>query len=329
MGWKKINNGMRAVVLALALVLAPVTGANAATWGPERKTYTNNNPAPSATFNSITDNAALGDERSFVRVAEYKSGNKLTNNLTLEADKLYVVSIYYHNDASDSTNFLMDKDNNYILDANGNVQAGPGVALDVRAISSFPTELKAGETGDIVGKIVSSNATPKAVWASAGVTAAQDMKIAYVADSATIYNGWATNRHKISRYLFTDDGVFLGLDQLNGVILGCEKYSGQVTYILRTTAVTTTEPENPDPEPEPEPEEPEPTPEPLPTPDPTPDPIPDPEPNPDVPQELPKTGPLEIILAIVVIAAIVAGFAYWWKTHRAVKKTTRSAKGKK
>lgn len=333
MNWKRKWLGIKAAGLALLMALVPVSGANAASWGPARDTYTNEKPAASATFNSITNNAAVGDERAFVRIAEYKSGNKLTNSLNLEAGKKYVVSIYYHNDASESTNFLTDSNGDYLTDANGNVQAGPGVALDVRAVSSFPTELKAGETKEVTGKIMSSNATPKAVWAGADVTALQDMTIAYVADSATIYNGWATNRAKISRYLFTDEGAFLGLDKLNGVILGCDRYSGQVTYILQTTAVDkpTPDPEpEPDPDPDPEPDpEPEPEPEPLPTPDPTPDPLPDPEPTPEVPEELPHTGPIEIIFAVLIGAAIIAGVIYWWRTHRAVKKTTKKAKGKR
>jgi len=310
----------------------PVAGASAASWGPARPTYTNEVPAKAATFNSITNNAAVGDERAFVRIAEYQSGDKLKNSIQLEADKKYVVAIYYHNDASESTNFLKGEDGKYLLDANGKVQPGPGVALDVRMVSSFPTELKAGETKEITGKIMSSNATPKAVWAGADVTALQDMTIAYIADTATIYNGWGVNGNKISRYLFTDEGAFIGLNDLNGVILGCDKYSGQVTYILQTRAVEKPTPD-PDPEPTPEPENPEPDPEPLPTPDPTPDPIPDPEPKPEPepvkPSELPHTGPVEIILAVVVVAAVVAGICYWWKTHKAVKRTSKKAKGKK
>ncbi len=339
MGRKNIIKSMKALSLALVLALAPVAGAQAASWGPARPTYTNNSPAAKATFNSITDNAAVGDERAFVRIAERGSGNKLVNSLRLEAGKQYVVSIYYHNDASGTTNVLRDAKGDPILGADGREQIGPGVALNVRMVSSFPTELKAGETGDITGKIISTNTTPQAVWASADVTAAQDMKIKYVENTAKIYNDWAANRRGVSRYLFSNEGAFIGLDDLNGVILGCDEYSGQVAYVLATEAVSTTPNPEPTPDPDPDPDpDPEPTPEPLPEPEPTPDPTPDdptidPEPEkpikPVAPEELPETGPIEIILAVVVIGLIVAGIVYWRKTRAEVKKVTKNAKSKK
>lgn len=315
---------MKALALALLLALVPVGGASAVSWGPSRTTYTNLNPAPSATFNSITDNAAVGNELMFVRVAEYQSGDKLKTDLELEAGKKYVVAIYYHNDASSSTN--------YVLNSAGQViGAGAGIAKNVRVMSSFPTSLKAGETKEIIGKIVSSNTVPEAVWAGAGVTAKEDMTIAYVADSAALYNQGAVNKTKLARYLFTNEGVFIGHDKIDGTIPGCDAYSGQVMYILQTTAVNKPAPE-PDPEPEPEPEpepDPEPDPEPEPEPEPSPDPFPEPEPDPVTPSELPTTGPVEVILALVIVGAIVAGVVYWWRGHNAVKKTSRRAKGRK
>lgn len=39
-------------------------------WGPKRPTYTNEHPADHPVFNSITNNAAVGDERDFVRIEE-------------------------------------------------------------------------------------------------------------------------------------------------------------------------------------------------------------------------------------------------------------------
>lgn len=266
MGCKKIINGIKVLSLALVFALMPVTGVQAASWGPERPTYTNQKPATSATFNSITDNAAVGDERSFVRIAEVGSGNKLVNALRLEAGKQYVVSIYYHNDASSTTNVLRDASGKPIL-KDGLEQIGPGVALDVRVVASFPTQLKAGQTGQVTGKIISTNTSPQAVWASADVTAVQDMTITYVENTAKIYNDWAANRRGVSRYLFSDEGAFIGLDDLNGMIFGCDEYSGQVAYVLKTEAVTSTTPKpTPDPDPEPTPD-----PEPEPTPGPTPD----------------------------------------------------------
>ncbi len=276
--------GALAVALVAPLMLSSATFA----WGPERPTYTNEAPADHAVFNSITNNAAVGDERDFVRVEEKDSGREYSSEIEIEPGKQYEVYIYYHNDASATFN---DKAHKYA-----------GVARDVRLASSFPLELTKGQRGEIDGIIMASNTNPKEVWDEAYITAKEDLTLHYVSGSARIYNKYKVNGSVLSMDLFTEKGVFLGLDQLNGVILGCEEYSGQVVYTLQAVAKTVPV--------EPTPDEPKPV-------------------EPAVPDELPKTGPVEIILAIVVVGLIVAVVVYWNKTHKAVKRTTRKIKGKK
>lgn len=280
---KKILN----VMLGLTVMVSLVLGTPAMAWGPDRPTYTMEAPADHATFNSITNNAALGDERDFVRIVEVDSGNSFTSELELEADKEYAVYIYYHNDASETYN-----------DA---VHGYAGVARDVRVISYFPDSIKAGERKQIDGIVTASNADPKTVWDEAYITAKEDLTIEYVEGTARIYNQWKTNEKLLSDSLFTEDGVFIGLDELNGVILGCDKYAGQVIYRLKTVAVT--EPTTPM--------------------------VPVETPDPELPKELPTTGPIEIALAVVVVIALVAGVIYWRKSSKAVKKVTKSVHGRK
>lgn len=93
-----------AVSLIAPLVLTSATFA----WGPERPTYTNEHPADHAVFNSITNNAAVGDERDFVRIEEKNSGRPYTSAIEVEAGKQYEVYIYYHNDASKTYNDNID-----------------------------------------------------------------------------------------------------------------------------------------------------------------------------------------------------------------------------
>ena len=74
----KKNNYKITKVVALAALLGTVFLAKESlaaepTWGPERQTYTMEVPADIATFNSITDNPTLVDERKFVRVAHIPS----------------------------------------------------------------------------------------------------------------------------------------------------------------------------------------------------------------------------------------------------------------
>ena len=271
----------------VAAILAPLALApNVMAWGPERPTYTMNQPADHATFNSITDNAGVGDERDFVRIVEKNTGNTYTSDLELEAGKQYEVYIYYHNDASAT----------YNDSAHNNV----GVARDVRLSSYFPHELAKGEEGQVSGKISSINTDPLVVWDEAFVTAKEAMTLHYVEGSAKIYNKYNMSGTVLSTNLFSEQGTFLGLAKLNGVILGCDEYSGHVVYTLQTVA----------------------TGEPAPTPDPKPV-------EPELPTELPKTGPVEIVFAIVIVCLIIAGIVYWNRTHKAVKKATKKAKGKK
>lgn len=270
----------------LGLGLATLASLGLATptfaWGPERPTYTNEHPAERAVFNSITNNAAVGDERDFVRIVEKDTGNEYVSELEIEAGKQYEVYIYYHNDASETFD---DAAHGYV-----------GVARDVRLASVFPHELKAGERQAVTGKITASNTDPLAVWDEAYITAKEAMTLHYVTGSAKIYNGWGVNGSVLPTTLFSTEGTFLGLNELNGVILGCAQYSGQVVYTIETKAVTGE--------------------------------VPTPE-NPDVPSELPETGPAEIVLAVVVVLAVAAGIVYYIRSKKAVKKTTKSAKSKK
>lgn len=300
---KQLLMGMAAGALFLGQVVAtPAVMA----WGPERPTFTNNEPADYPVFNSITDNAAVQDERDFVRIAEKNAGATYSSDIVIEAGKQYEVYIYYHNDASETYN---DKAHGY-----------KGVARDVRVSSGFPQELSKGERGKVVGIISASNTNPLQVWDEAYITAKEAATLHYVTGSAKIYNGYATNGSTLSTNLFTDTGTFIGVNALNGVVLGCAEYSGQVVYTIQTQAIETPEePEEPPVETPVDPEEPTPKPE-LPE---------EPGPEPEVPEELPNTGPAEIILAVAIVIAIIAGLVYWFKTHKAVKHVTKKARGRK
>ena len=88
-----------AIITGLA-VTAPVMAA----WGPERPSFTNEEPASYPVFNSIKNNAAVGDEFNFVRVGEADSDAPYTDSVSIEAGKEYEVYIYYHNNAAGNLN---------------------------------------------------------------------------------------------------------------------------------------------------------------------------------------------------------------------------------
>ena len=259
-------------------------------WGPERKLFTNNEPATYPVFNSITDNAGVGDERDFVRIAEISTdGHKNTyvNNLKVEPGKSYEVWIFYHNNASATFN---DETHDY-----------SGVARSVRVSSWFSPVVKPGEGGEVDGKITASNTNPEKVWDEAYLTSDENVYLHYHLASAKVLNdNWPTNGAGLATSLFTDKGTFIGIDKLNGVIPGCAEYSGMVVYTLDATGEG--EPAPPDTE------------EVVTT---------------STPSEMPETGPAEIIIASVIVAAIIGGGFYWYKTHNAVKNTKRKVTKKK
>lgn len=206
-----------AAILGLGLAAAPSVSA----WGPERTTFTMESPASYPTFNSITDNPTIGDERDFVRVGEINADvTALGNEVEVVPGRQYLVYIYFHNNASSTFNYPeYDR---------------VGIAKKTHMASSFSTVLTPENRGTITGTITAENSDPTSVWDEAYMTTTTEkVLLHYVAGSAKIYNDWQTNDTVLSTDLFTKDGVTIGLTGLNGIIPGCEEYHGVVTYVLQ------------------------------------------------------------------------------------------------
>ena len=214
---KKIN-----ALSAIALFGVSLIGATSVSaWGPERTTFTMDSPATYPTFNSITDNPTIGDERDFVRVGEVDADvTKLKNEVEVVPGRQYLVYIYYHNNASTTFN---NAAHNY-----------SGVATKTRMSTAFSTVLTPAEKGTIFATVTASNSDPASVWDEAYMTTSSEkVLLHYVAGSAKIRNDWKTNGWVMPSSLFTEDGAWLGLNSLNGLVPGCEEYHGVVTYVLQ------------------------------------------------------------------------------------------------
>lgn len=279
-----MNQSITKIISGGAITITSIValGSAALAWGPtDRPTYTMAAPADHAVFNSITDSSSIGDERDFVRIVKKGANGTYSSKITLEPNAEYDVYIYYHNNASATFN---DKEHNYA-----------GVATDVRLASAFPLELAEGEEGAVSGVISWASLVNRddvqQVWDEAWVTAAEALTLHYVTGSAKIYNGGSTNGQVLSTNLFSEQGTYLGYNDLNGILPGCDEYAGHVNYTIQTQPVDT------------------------PTPTPT-------------PPSLPNTGPAEAFLAVALVLVIVAGVVYFSKTRKAVKKATRSASGR-
>lgn len=201
-------------ILTFATALIAITPASA--WGPERQTYENNQPSDHVTFNSITNNAGIGDERNFVRVREANTDNIFDDTAKVEPGKEYEVYIYYHNNAASNLN-----------------ASGKGIANGVKVSSAYPTKLNPGENGMVSGIITATDADPDTVWDEAYLTTDyNDVVLRYKQGTATIHNAGSVNGSVLSDELFTRDGTYIGINVLDGRIPGCAEYSGYITYTL-------------------------------------------------------------------------------------------------
>jgi len=210
--------GLTAVAIA-----ALVPFASSSAWGPtDRATFTMEHPADYVTFNSITNNNAIGDERNFVRIREKDTG-KFLDSVVVEPGKKYTVQIFYHNNAKSSLN-----------------ATGVGIANSVR-VSSGLTKWSVNSANPVTvsGVINSVTAKPTSYWDEATITttSAADVVLKYVDGSAKIYNAGKVNGTVLSKDLFTDEGVYIGINVLDGRIPGCTEYSGRIEYDIRADQV--------------------------------------------------------------------------------------------
>ena len=217
--FKKISTALTALsmVVVSTISLCQFDRAKALVdtpWGPDRKTFTWEDPAPYATFNSITNNPQLGDERNFVRIREVKDGEKFGDEVTLEAGKTYEVYIYYHNNA----------------DAHDVGKTAIGIADGAAMKSSFPATVKADERATVTGTIFASDTDPLEVWDGAYMNPSQDLYLRYVPGTAIIHNGGSLNGQSIGPDYLFGDGALLGYNKFSGLLPGCNEYAGYVTY---------------------------------------------------------------------------------------------------
>ena len=220
---KILSRTILSTVSSFAIAVIAIS-ATASAWGPERTTYTNDAPAPYATFNSITDNAAVGDERNFVRIREAGTDQNFRDEIEIEPGKEYEVYIYYHNNAASNTN-----------------ASGFGMATNTRVSSAYPTVVNPGDRGMVSGIISWSYVTPEdpdhaqtgKVWDEAYVTTnTNNTVLRYKTGSAIIHNSGAADGTVLPESLFTEDGTPIGFNKLEGNLPGCAEYSGHITYTL-------------------------------------------------------------------------------------------------
>ena len=121
------------VAIFAAAIIVPIA---VHAYGPERATFTYEHPAPYVTFNSITDNPNVGDERNFVRVKEDSASTTYGKDVTLQPGKTYDVEVYYHNNAASNLN-----------------DSGAGIAKNVSLRMQMPASIAASGSDTVDGFI--------------------------------------------------------------------------------------------------------------------------------------------------------------------------------
>lgn len=218
---ERIKRSPKQITAFIAVAAAVVTVPAALfAWGPDRPTYTIDNPADHVTFNSITNNPNIGDERNFVGIRETTASNVWYDNMKVQEGKEYYVRLYVHNNAATSLN-----------------ESGKGVAKDVKAIVNLPTTT--GKSIQVNGFINSSNASPTEVYDHATFTGDKDFNLSYVSGSLKYENNAGT--FSLPESIFTNAGAKLGYDKMDGTIPGCFQYSGYVTFKVKPQVAKTTD----------------------------------------------------------------------------------------
>lgn len=202
----KRTSALLAVFAAVAIVPATLFA-----WGPTRATYTIEQPAKVVTFNSITNNPNIGDERNFVGIRETGTTALWSDSKAVEKGKTYTVRMYVHNNAAANLNL---------------------VAENVTAKFNLPTTT--AKSIQVNGFLNSSNATPTEVYDHAIFTASENFNLAYVSGSLKYENNvFGAAGIALPESIFTSAGAKLGYDKLDGRIPGCFEYAGYVTFQVK------------------------------------------------------------------------------------------------
>jgi uncharacterized repeat protein (TIGR01451 family)/LPXTG-motif cell wall-anchored protein len=201
----------RTGVLIAIVAAAIIVPATLFAWGPDRPTYTIENPADHVTFNSITNNPNIGDERNFVGIREAGTTNLWSDDMTVVRDKEYTVRMYVHNNAAANLN---------------------KVAENVTARFTLPTTT--GKTVQVDGSITSSNASPTMVYDHAAFKSTEDFNLAYLPGTLKFENNvFGPNGIALPTSIFDQRGATLGYDKLDGKIPGCFQFDGYVSFKVK------------------------------------------------------------------------------------------------
>jgi hypothetical protein len=108
-----------------------------------------------------------------------------------------------------------------------------GVANEVKLKAFYSKEIDADQPGIVSAMILSENTDTPVVWDGIRLLANENMSISYKIASARIAGNGAMNGHVLPHTLFSEDGVLLGTDALDGVLRAGDE--GYVTFVIHSS----------------------------------------------------------------------------------------------
>lgn len=197
----------KATLASLLVVAGAVAMVNMVqAWGPNRRTFTIENPADYITFNSIT-NSPYGDERNFVTIKEAsQSAAAYTNQIKLVPGKEYDVRIFFHNNAKERLNL---------------------VAEGTKIKAFMAGQVKAGQKISLSAEVSATNASPNKVHDEVYVSTDHDVALRYVPGSARLITKSVNT--PLGEDLF-GNGALVGTYGRDGRVPGCNQFAGTVVY---------------------------------------------------------------------------------------------------
>lgn len=179
--------------------------------GPLRKRYDKSDIIPRATLNSMKDDEEFGEEQCFVGIrADADAPYQRTMRIAPGCD--YEIRIFYHNNAD------------------AKKVGGEGTASETRLRAFFTKRVRPGENGIVSATISFEDNHIPVIWDGITIQASEELSVTYKIASARIYNKWKKDGRILPQTLFTENGVYLGTDELNGILPPGSR--GYVTFLL-------------------------------------------------------------------------------------------------
>ena len=182
--------------------------------GPLRDQFSKKEKLSLPILNSLIDGEEFGEEQFFVGIRA-GANTPYQRTIQIEPGCDYEIRIFYHNDA-DTT-----------------CSGEEGSVTKTRLRAFFTNVIRPGEEGVVSAAISSEGNTIPVIWDGITFQSAEELCVSYKIASARLYNNRKKEGCILPQALFTEDGVYLGTDELNGILPPGS--SGYVTFIVQTS----------------------------------------------------------------------------------------------